>query len=65
VERTVPEWITGLEGLSELIESNLETVDPTLGLDAVSVLARTGRGRTSSLSLEVFSVARVAVGEAI
>ena len=49
--------MTGLKGLSELIESKLETVDSTLGLDAVSVLARTGRGRISSLSLEVFSVA--------
>ena len=55
--------MTGLKGLSELIESKLETVDSTLDLDAVSVLARTGRGRISSLSLEVFSVACVAIGE--
>jgi len=61
-ESIVPERITGIKGRSEPRESEVETVDVSLGLNVVSVFVRTGKGRISSLSFEVFSV--IIVGEA-
>ena len=39
-------------------------MDVALGLDGIFVSVRAGKGRINSLSLEVFSVAHVVVGEA-
>lgn len=50
--------------MRELVESGVDTVDLTLGLDVVFVPARMGKGRINSLSPEVFSVTRVDIGEA-